>query len=158
MTTPRIASGFTLIETLVYLGLFTIIIGGFSGAAYFLFEANNRNQTKAMLQEETSFLIAKFNWAVYDAHTVSAPSAGASGDTLVVRTYGGKEHAFTISSTTMLFNGSPLSNENVIIRDLVVIHSATTPEYIEMGLSIGARTPQGALIWRSASTTHYLKL
>ena len=57
--------GFTLIETIVYLALFSILMGGAIVAAFNIFESAGRQQTHTMLQEEGNFLIAKINEAVY---------------------------------------------------------------------------------------------
>ena len=58
--TPRHRrAGFTLIETVVYLGLFAILFSGGIAADYNVLETSGKNQSKAMIQEEGDFLIAK---------------------------------------------------------------------------------------------------
>jgi Tfp pilus assembly protein PilE len=157
-----IHKGFTLIETLVYLALFTIIIGGFVAATYMMFETSARNQTKAMLQQETNFLIGKLNYALsgVDPAETIVPSAGASDSTLALTRY--DDSTFTIfrSGTEMHLNSRPLNNSNTAISGLVFIHTyagGTSPESIEAGFTITATTPTGMLLSQTASTTRYIR-
>ena len=56
--------GFTLIETIVYLGLFAIVMTGLVATSYGYFGNIGRNETKAILQEEKDFILnslAEFN-------------------------------------------------------------------------------------------------
>lgn len=157
--------GFTLIETLVYLALFTLIIGGFVAAAYMLFETSDRNQTKAMMQEEANFLVGKLNWVMSGMQSVTtplivAPATTASDSTLIVTKYDGS--AFTVfrSGADMQLNGETLNNSNVTISKLVFIHTyagGANPESIEAGFTISAKTPTGSTISEIASTTRYIR-
>lgn len=70
---PR-GPGFTLIETLLYLALFSIIIGGVLVSAYQIILASTASQESALIQEEGHFLVAKINWALTGATLVSVTS------------------------------------------------------------------------------------
>ncbi len=65
MTTTH--RGFTLIETLVYLGLFAIVIGGLLVSAFYLIDSGTKNEKEISIQEEGTFLSRKLNWAVASA-------------------------------------------------------------------------------------------
>ena len=71
----KLTRGFTLIETLVYLALYTIIIGGTLAAAYGMVESAARNETMAMVEEEGNFLIGKIDWILADTVSVQSPEA-----------------------------------------------------------------------------------
>jgi Tfp pilus assembly protein PilE len=150
----KASSGFTLIETLVYLGLFALIMGGLVMAAYMLFETSDRNQTKAMMQEEENYLLGKINWALSGASSVSVPATNF----LSVTKYDGTNVTITTSSGDMTFNGALLNNSNVTIGNLVFIHTylgGTNPDSVEAGFTISAKTPDGKTISEIASTTRY---
>jgi len=157
--------GFTLIETLVYIALFALIIGGFVAASYMLFETSDRNQTKAMMQEEENFLIGKINFALSGAQNIAAPfiiapATTASDTTLTLMKYDGTVVVITLANGTTTYNGQPLNNSNVTVSRLVFIHTyagGTNPESVEAGFTISARTPTGALVSETASTTRYLR-
>src|SRR3989344_9023228 len=111
-------AGFTLIETLVYLGLFSILIGGALVAAFGIFESNGRNQTKAMVQEEGQFLAAKIDWVLSGVRSVDAPPASSPGSLLSVTKYGGGTVEVSLAGTDMRIqrNAGPVRTLNKIGR------------------------------------------
>lgn len=66
--------GFTLLEVLIYIALFSVLIGGAIVAGYNLLESGNRNETAVAIQEEGNFLNRKINWALTGATSVTASS------------------------------------------------------------------------------------
>ena len=54
--------GFTLIETIIYLALFSIVIGGALAATMLLFEGAGRDTTRARLQGEGAFMLSKISY------------------------------------------------------------------------------------------------
>lgn len=156
--------GFTLIETLVYLALFALVIGGLVAAAYGLFETSDRNQTKAMMQEEENFLVGKINYALSGAKQVCS----ASGSTLSLVKYGTAgtcspfvpDDSFDMSGQYMRLNGNKLNNSNTTVTDLVFIETyagGSNPDSVEAGFTISATTPTGSTISETASTTNYIQ-
>jgi type II secretory pathway pseudopilin PulG len=80
----RRALGFTLIETLVYLGLFTIIMGGGLVAAYQLMSAADSENQKAAVEQEGNFLLRKFDWALSGLCQINIPATPGSAATLSI--------------------------------------------------------------------------
>lgn len=70
------SSGFTLIETIIYIALFAILMSGAVVAAYSLLEGGGRNVTAIGIQEEGTFLSRKINWALAGASDVSTSGGG----------------------------------------------------------------------------------
>ncbi len=152
--------GFTFIETLVYLTLFSIMIGGIVVTAYSLFESSDRNQTKAMMQEEENYLLGKINWALSGVASISVPAANTSDVTLKALKYDGTSNTITQSAGNLTFNGAILNNSNVAISNLIFIHAyagGANPDSLEAGFTISAKTPNGMTISQIASTTRYIR-
>lgn len=162
--------GFTLIEALVYLALFAILMGGAVVAAYNLFEAAERDGTRVMLQEEGDFLLAKIDWALSGAQSVTAPAAGSVGNALTVAKWDtslGSPMVVAKNGTNLtLTKGSGaaviLNNTNVQVTDVVFNHvkgsgDGTNPDSVEAVLTVAARTPNGFLLTRVATSTVYLR-
>ncbi|MBP9757737.1 MAG: prepilin-type N-terminal cleavage/methylation domain-containing protein [Candidatus Pacebacteria bacterium] len=63
--------GFTLIEAVVYIGLFSIAIGGTLVCAYQILENSGRNRIAVAAVEEGMFIRKKVEWALADADTAS---------------------------------------------------------------------------------------
>jgi len=68
----NLQSGTTLIEVMIYLALFTIIIGGSLVSVHQIVESTNKLQSKVVLQEEANFILRKINWAINGATLMSA--------------------------------------------------------------------------------------
>jgi archaellum component FlaF (FlaF/FlaG flagellin family) len=152
--------GVTLIETIIYLALFAIVIVGLMISGYGLLENVGRNQSESMLQEGSSFLIAKIDWALAGAESVSSPAANSSGQTVRIRKYDGTDITITRSGTSILFNGIAINDTDTMIRDLVFIHAYSGSgglESVEAGLTLTMLTPNGARISVTASTTRYIR-
>lgn len=152
--------GFTLIETIIYLALFSILMAGILSSVYILFESSDRNQSKATLQEEKEYLLGKINWALNGAQTISTPAANASGSFLSAIKYDTTATQVGISGTNMTFNGVTLNNSNVKVTNLTFIHTyagGANPESLEAGFTLSIGTPNGMTISQIASTTRYIR-
>ncbi len=57
-------SGFTIIEALIYIGLFAFIMSGAILSAYQIFEGSAQVQTMAERETELNFVIRKIDWAL----------------------------------------------------------------------------------------------
>ena len=81
----RNSKGFTLIETLIYIALFTILVGTAFATAYQLIQGTDILNTKTVNQEEVNFVLRKINWALGDVSTINNPLSGSSGYLSVTR-------------------------------------------------------------------------
>lgn len=165
MTTSPLKRGFTLIEAIIYLALFTILIGGSVIAAWSLFDAATRSGTRTMLSEETDFLLSKVDWALASAKEVTVPGPGASASSLTVAKWtSGTPVVVSWSSgdKDLFLDGDRLNNTNVEIEEATFRHvidagAGTSPEYVEAVLRTSARTPTGDLVYKTGTTTVYLR-
>ena len=159
-------SGFTLIEMLVYLGLFSILIGGALVAAFGIFESNGRNQTKAIVQTEGQFLTAKIDWALSGIQSVDSPPDGTPGALLQVTKYGGGTIKISLSSPNVeiqrgVASAKILNNSNVEIKNLLFTHkkpSDGNQESVEARFTVAARTGTGAVFTEEFFTIKYIRL
>lgn len=162
--------GFTLIEALVYLALFSILMGGAVIAAYNLFDSSLKVGTRTMLQGESDFMLAKIDWVLSGAKGVTAPAAGVVGSALTVAkwdTSAGDPMTVSVSGgNLMLTRGTnpavTLNNTNTRIDSVRFNHiqgsgDGITPEAVETVLTISAMTPTGLSVVRTATTTTYLR-
>ena len=70
--------GFTLLETVIYIALLTLIMGGTLAATYQLLSGQGRASGHNTTQEEGSFLLGKFAWAMGQITATSTPSIVSS--------------------------------------------------------------------------------
>ena len=165
--------GITLIETVVYIALFSIIIGGAVVAAYQIFESSGRDRTHVMIQEEGDFLIAKINWALSGVQNITGPAtpplggACTNSNTLTVTKWSasiGVVVVKLVGGEMLLSRGggldNPLNNSNTSVSALSFTHcytGGTNPESVSASFTLSARTPSGATISQNFFTTSYVR-
>jgi type II secretory pathway pseudopilin PulG len=126
MTEPM-PRGFTLIETLLYIALFALVMGGFMVATYQVIASTTRTQEKVQVQEEGDFLLHKIDWALTGASVIELPAVGATGDVLKVQN-GGVTLEFGLASGHLQLKRDSgafanLNSDNVTVTDLNFSHS-----------------------------------
>lgn len=170
MTHVKIHHGFTLIEVLIYLALFSILMGGAVVAAYHLFDSSTKTGTRTMLQEERDFMMSKIDWVLGGAKAVTAPSAGVIGSSLTVvkwdTTLGDPMTVAVSGGNLVLTRGTNLpvllNNTNTTVSNISFSHikdsgDGTVPEAVETVLTLSALTTTGAVVTKIATSTVYLR-
>lgn len=104
-------SGFTLIETMIYIALFALIMTGTIVSIYGILGTSARNQLKAMVQEEGSFLVGKVDWSLNGAKNIEIKDNGFS---LIITKFDDSITKLHISQT----NGNMTITEDSIESDL----------------------------------------
>jgi type II secretory pathway pseudopilin PulG len=169
--TRKSAGGFTLIEVIVYLALFAIMFGGAMTVAYNVIESSGRNQTRALLQEEGDFLIAKINWTLSGAQTVVLPNPGSPSSVLTVNKFDGTSVTVNLNGQTVQLVNSidtyQLNNSSALVQvvpspSLVFTHTSSSgdgvnPEKVDAKFTLTANTPTGAVMTQDFFTTVYLR-
>ena len=165
--------GVTLIELVVYIALFTLIIGGAVVAAYQIFESSGRSQTHAMVQEEGDFLLAKINWTLSGVQTITAPALPSAGqacstsNTLSVTKWDAGIGTIVIdqsgSDMRLARGGNPVSvlnNSNVTITNLMFKYcylGGNNPASIATSFTLQSRSTNGLPITQDFFMTTYLR-
>lgn len=161
--------GVTLIETMIYIVLFGIIIGGSIVAAYQIFVSSGSGQSHAMLEEEGDFMVGKINWVLSGAKTISAPMQPkgelcAESDTLSVSKWDSSQGIILIvlagDDMTISRGGNPaviLNNSNTKVSGLHFVHCGNNEEIIRAIFILSTVTSSGATLSRNFYTTISLR-
>ena len=64
-------AGFTLLETLLYIALTALVLGGAVSATFGFSEASKRTNTKALREQEIMFVSKKLDWLLGGATSVT---------------------------------------------------------------------------------------
>ncbi|MBI4050591.1 MAG: prepilin-type N-terminal cleavage/methylation domain-containing protein [Candidatus Doudnabacteria bacterium] len=123
MRRTRIQKGFTIIEVLLYLALFSIIIGGVMVATYQIIETSGKTQARVVIQEEGNFLHRKIDWALTGATDISVDSPTKVSITKPSLPPGENPLIFELLSGNLeLARGSSpaqiLNSQNVVVNDV----------------------------------------
>ena len=153
--------GFTLIEVLIYLGLFSVIFVSLLASAFVILRGINSTETKAMVLEEGNFLLAKFDWAVAGATAVSVVSNPPSLN--ISRFSNPITLTFSLNGNNLQMNRGAgavtLNNSNVIVSNLVFsnIGAGTQVESVQVTFILSAKTSSGQDYSQTFIATKYLK-
>jgi len=115
MNSQNRKAGFTLIEAIIYIALFSIVIGGGIVTTYALVQSTDNGANHVILQEEANFLLRKVNWALTGATSFtngSTLSVVKDGTTLIFDLNSG-DMRITKSGVTTLLNSSSITVSNL---------------------------------------------
>jgi hypothetical protein len=158
--------GFTLIETLCYLGLYTIIIGGMLSAIYGMFQSDAHNETQAMLEEEGDYLMGKINWVLSDTASVQSPTDSGNiltvirsdGSSASISSVGGALHMREKVGTMQVLNNTNVSILNLTFLHLHSQNDGITPDGVSASFTMIATTSDGYTLHRDYATLQYLRI
>lgn len=112
--------GVTLIELVLYIALFSIIIGGAMVTVFQIVGSSNKLQSKVVLQEESNFLLRKINWALNGATSfpVTCGSTPISSLTITNSHTSPANPKFDLNNGYLRLNENNLNSENVKVSNL----------------------------------------
>ena len=128
-------NGFTLIETLIYTMIVSVIIGSFLLILYNLAASADRTLRNTDLSDQKQFIIQKADWVLQSVSAVNSPAAGSSGATLSVNKigYGSNPVVLDLSGGVLRVaeaGGAPvaLTPAGIMVSNLVFTHTALSNE------------------------------
>lgn len=160
---------FTLIEIIIYLALFSIILGGAIVSAFSILEYNDTNETHAHIAGEANFLLSKIDYYLSGAETIQSPKVNfpCSGDfcILSVTKYDISQDIAITKSGNILYvsknAGMPIEFSGAVpVTNFRVSHNAedtTGREKVTVDLTLEATTSRGTVLSQDFETTYYLK-
>jgi hypothetical protein len=124
-------TGFTLIETLLYIGLFVFIMGAIVMTTYNMIAASDKTQYRSLIHNEAQFVIRKLNWLLNDATSVSI-----SGSTLTVITPSGN-HILALVGSKIQADGIDLNSDIAPVTTLSFVANppAGSPKPVDLQMS-----------------------
>jgi type II secretory pathway pseudopilin PulG len=147
--------GFTLIETIIYLALFALVVGGGMVAVYQIISSTDATNNKVILQEEANFLLRKIDNTLTGAVAVSVSS---SPPTLVVTKSG--PQTFASPSNDLTLNSKVLTSGSIKVSNLTferIPGSGGRPDMVVTSFTL-TTNQNGRASTQNFSTTKYLRL
>lgn len=135
---------FTLIETIIYIALFSFIMGGVLLSVYGMTQSGDQFATKNLTANEGGFVIAKIDWALGSLGSITTPSSGY-GNTLTITRNDGTQVDVRLTSGVVemrVGGGSyiPLTTSNLQVTSLGFARLSGTPSGIEASTTINGIT------------------
>jgi hypothetical protein len=126
----RSNQGLTLIEALIYVVLFSVVIGGGVATAFYLVQSSSETRLQALSEAEANFVLRKVDHLLMNAGSVSVTASALTIDGDVL----------TACGSSICFAGDPLTSDGVEVQNITFTHIAGPPDEITMELGIGGRT------------------
>ncbi|HOX30619.1 MAG TPA: prepilin-type N-terminal cleavage/methylation domain-containing protein [Candidatus Paceibacterota bacterium] len=149
--------GFTLIETLIYLALLSLIFFGLFVSFFAIVEGAGRAAVQNRLQDEGGFLLAKIGWAMNGAESVVADGSGlqvlSAGNTLKIYSCGINNKDLCWQSDNAKLNDSRIELANPVFN---VYSDGNGVESMKASFTLRTRTATGQIVARDFETTEYL--
>jgi type II secretory pathway pseudopilin PulG len=118
-----LTSGFTLIETVIYIALLGIIMAGAVTGAYEVMQGSTNISAKTTVQDEGGFVLRKLEWALTGLSGTPTVAGSGCAQTLHTTTYAGTNYdvRLTGSAVEMRENSgsyAPITTSNVSVSCL----------------------------------------
>jgi hypothetical protein len=141
--------GFTLIETIIYIALFTLLMGAGFSTAFQLIQSGESLNAKTITNSELDFVLRKLDWAMNGASDISV-----SSNNLIITKNGSDSVEIGLNIDSKIYikeNGGDsilLTTDNVKVEDLNFQILSSAPKGLIASLTIDGI---------SATTTKYLR-
>ena len=133
--------GYMLLEMIIYVALFTIMIGGLIVTAFLLIQSGGKTSQRVVVQEEMNFVLKKIDWVLANTTSITSPNAGVTSGVL---TLSDGTNTTTIEydsvNKKILLNNEDLTTINVKVENLSFETIAGTPKGLEINLNIDGQT------------------
>lgn len=138
--------GFTLMETLIYVALFSVITSFVLVVFYQVIGSANQNRDRIEVDAEANFMMQRMRWAMAGVQTINQPAVGATSTTLSISKYDFSQNpiVFDLGSRNLRIAkgggaATPLGSSRVYVSQLIFEHLASVnsaPEGMNITLSV----------------------
>ena len=138
--------GFTLMETLIYIALFSVITSFVFGVFYQILGSQNQNRDRIEVDSEANFMMQKIRWALAGVQTINQPAVNTTSTTLSVTRYNFAQNpvVFDLNSQALRISKGGasavvLNNSRVNVSQLIFEHLAqmnNAPKGVKITLSV----------------------
>lgn len=137
-------SGFTLVELLVYFGLFSILLVVLSSVFITMLEQQTQDTAQSALQQESEYILTKLKYEINNADEIVMPaSPGATLQSLTLRT-DGTEKVFSLVNSQLVYTFDTvawqMTSNEIMVTDLEFENQTGTSLHQTVGIHVEMRT------------------
>jgi len=134
--------GFTLIETIIYIALMALLMGGGVVTAFYVIDSAQKNKSDVNIQAEGNFIVRKIEWAMSGASGISVgatlsitkPSLPPAQNPLVFSLSGSNVQLTRDTSAAQNLNSSNVSIDTLSFTDIPV--SGGKPQGVTINFTV----------------------
>ncbi|MDD5068283.1 MAG: type II secretion system protein [Candidatus Pacebacteria bacterium] len=139
----KTTGGFTLIESVVYVALLALIMGGVLPLVYQILQGSNTLSGINAVQEEANFVLHKIDWALGGISNIL--SSFSDADTITIPRYDGNQVRFRLNTDKIEMSESggtylPITTANVAATHLLFHYipaMGTGPAGVKVSFTLG---------------------
>ncbi len=123
-------SGFTLIETILYIGLFVLIMSSVILATYNMIASTDKSQFRSLIHNEAQFTIGKFQSLLNGASSVAV-----NGSALTINYPNGSHKTLVLAGSKIQVDGTTLNGDIAPVSTLSFVANpvaGTRPVEVQM--------------------------
>lgn len=152
---------FTLIETIIYAALISMIIGFSVFVIYQIINVQERLKSKTEVEEEMNFVLQKINWALTGANVVNQPLANSTSTMLSVNkaNFAQNPLIFDLDNKNIRLSRAGdglaiLNSGNIIVDQLIFqyLSSSSAPESVKTTITL-----KSGVYSKTVETINYLR-
>lgn len=120
--------GFTLIETIIYIGLLSTLLVGLINSSYLLLSNLDRHDTDIFAIQEGNFIKDKIRYLLIGSSIVYTPALNATSTTLSLKNNG----------ITYNIDAKTFASDSIIVNNFIVEHgkNGNAPAWVKVSFSI----------------------
>lgn len=142
---PKFTTGFTLLEMIIYIALFSIMIGGLIMTSFLLVQNSYKTENQITIQGEINFVLKKIDWVINQAKDINLPTSNI----LLATKDNGDNIEIKHENNKITLNGDDITTINVRVDKLIFEEINEIPKGLKINLTINGQ---------EIKYTKYLKL
>ena len=138
--------GFTLVETIIYVALLSIVTSFVMVVFYQLIGSNDQHRNRMEVDSEANFMMQKMVWAIIGASAINSPAINSTGTSLSIDkfNYGQNPIVFDLNSRNLRISkasstGALLGSPRVFVDTIIFEHVGavqSAPEGVRITLKV----------------------
>lgn len=131
---PKGSRGFTLIELLLYVAIFAMVSGMFTGILVIILRVQGQQSGLIEVSNQLNFAMNRVQSLIRESSPVVAPVVGTPPSSLTL-SIAGSSTVITLSGTEIQVNGVPITTGKVKVDDLkFTLNTLTNPSAADLSL------------------------
>ncbi len=139
-------SGVSLVELLVYMGMFSILIVMLSQLFSSTFELRRESEAYSAVAQDSRYLLNKFEYDIKRAQSISTPATLGSQSSTLTLVIDAENYTYSPSDGNLVVNSVQLNGYNTAISDISFLRlgNADGQHVLRITFTVTGRTVKGS--------------
>ncbi len=116
---------FTIIELMLYMGIFSILIAVLSGMFVSIMELQLSTHSNSEVTQAQNYIFSRLQYDLYRTQSITVPALPGNSGSVLTLSIGGQPYTYQISGNNLVLNSYILNSPDVSITDFIVTSLGT---------------------------------